>query len=176
MVEEPWFASDAPHPVERTMDVDVQTYLADDLLVKMDVATMAHSLEARSPLCDHQLMELAASLPMARKVSGAEPKSLFKRAVSGWLPASVVYRPKQGFMIPMRDWLRPGLAADLLLDPAALDRGLFAEDRLRALVAEYAEGTGGHEYRIWTLIVLELWFRTFIDRAPTDEAIALSTA
>ena len=176
VVEEPYFASDSPDPVERTMDVDVQTYLADDLLVKMDVATMAHSLEARSPLCDHHLMELAAALPMARKVSGSEPKALFKRAVSGWLPASVVHRPKQGFMIPMRDWLRPGLAADLLLDPAALDRGLFAEDRVHALVAEYAEGTGGHEYRIWTLIVLELWFRTFIDRAPTDEAIALSTA
>jgi asparagine synthase (glutamine-hydrolysing) len=176
VVEEPYFASDAEDPLERTVDVDVQTYLADDLLVKMDIATMAHSLEARSPMCDQELMELAARLPMARKVVGQTTKALFKEAMRPWLPDSVIDRPKMGFMIPMADWLGAGLAADVLLDPRTLQRGLFREERLRALVAEHRNGSGDHQYRIWTLLMLELWFRTYVDRAAVEGPVALSVA
>jgi asparagine synthase (glutamine-hydrolysing) len=174
VVEEPYFASDSPDPVERTVDVDVQTYLSSDLLVKMDIATMAHSLEGRSPFCDHELMQLAASLPIGAKVEEGRTKALLKRALRDWLPDSVVDRPKMGFMIPMADWLAPGLAADVLLDPRSLGRGLFREERVRALVAEHEAGLGGHQYRIWTLLVLELWFRTHVDSATAGAPVTLS--
>ena len=174
VVEAPYFASDAEDPVERTIDVDVQTYLADDLLVKMDIATMAHSLEARSPLCDQRVIELAAGLPMALKVPGSTTKALFKDAVREWLPPSIVDRTKMGFMIPIADWLRGSLASDVLLDPRTLERGLFRPDRLQALIREHNDGLGGHDYRVWTLLMLELWFRTYIDRAGMDAPVTLS--
>jgi asparagine synthase (glutamine-hydrolysing) len=174
VVERPHDASDAPDPVERILDVDVQTYLAEDLLVKMDIATMAHSLEARSPFCDQRLMELAAGLPMGRKVVGTRTKALLKRAVTDWLPASIVERPKMGFSIPLGDWLRGGIAADVLLDEAALGRGIFRRDQLRTLVAEHEQGIGEHGHRVWTLLMLELWFATYVDRDAAAGPVALS--
>jgi asparagine synthase (glutamine-hydrolysing) len=176
VVEEPYFASDSPDAVERIVDVDVQTYLSDDLLVKMDIAAMAHSLEARSPFCDHELMELAASLPIGTKVKPMTTKALLKQAVRRWLPDSVVDRPKMGFMIPMADWLTASLAEEVLLDPRSLERGLFREERVRALITEHESGVGGHEYRIWTLLMLELWFRAYVDSATTGEPAALSVS
>ena len=174
VVEEPHFASDASDPIERILDVEVQTYLSDDLLVKMDIATMAHSLEARSPFCDHEIMELAASLPMGTKVEGMTTKALLKRAVRDWLPDTVVDRPKMGFRIPMANWLTGTLAADVLLDPRSLERGLFREERVRTLVAEHEQGVGEHEYRIWTLLMLELWFRTYVDSAAIGAPVTVS--
>jgi asparagine synthase (glutamine-hydrolysing) len=178
-VERPYFASDAEDPLERIVDVDVQTYLSEDLLVKMDVASMAHSLEARSPLCDQVVMELAAGLPMAMKVKGQATKAVFKRAMRAWLPETIVDRPKMGFRIPIAEWLRRDLRAlpgDVLLDPRTLERGLFRVDRLRKLVSEHLQGTGDHAYRIWTLLVLELWFRSHVDRAAADGPLVLSIA
>lgn len=172
-VEESYFACDSSDPLERTVAVDTEQYLPDDLLVKMDIATMAHSLEARSPFCDHELMELAASLPMALKVGQAMPKALLKRAVRSWLPARTVDRPKMGFMIPMDKWLAGSAAADVLLDPRALERGLFRKERVESLVAEWREGCGDHGYRIWTLLMLELWFQTYVDRTAVEEPIAV---
>jgi asparagine synthase (glutamine-hydrolysing) len=176
VLEDPYRASDADVPVERILDVDVQTYLPDDLLVKMDIATMAHSLEARSPLLDPAVMELAAGLPIEMKVDGTT-KRIFKQAMRGWLPDAILDRPKMGFRIPFAEWLRADLRtlpADVLLDPVALERGLFREQRLRALLAEHLDGTADHSYRIWTLIQLELWFRTYIDRAPVGGPLVLS--
>jgi asparagine synthase (glutamine-hydrolysing) len=171
-VEESFFACDSADPLERTVAVDAERYLSDDLLVKMDIATMAHSLEARSPFCDHELMEFAASLPMALKVKNGRPKALLKRAVEPWLPQRTVERPKMGFMIPMEEWLAGSAAADVLLDPRALDRGLFRKERVEALVTEWRAGSGGHGYRIWTLLMLELWFRTYLDRSAVEVPIA----
>lgn len=172
VVEEPYLASDSDHEAERILDVDVQTYLPDDLLVKMDIATMAHSLEARSPLLDQALMELAAALPLRTKVAGTT-KRIFKQAMREWLPPSIVDRPKMGFMIPIGDWLRD-LPADVLLDPRSLERGIFREQGLRTLIAEHDEGVSKHAYRIWMLLMLELWFRTYVDRLPSAGPVALS--
>jgi asparagine synthase (glutamine-hydrolysing) len=175
VVEEPYFASDAPDPLERTVDVDVRTYLGNDLLVKMDIATMAHSLEARSPLCDQAVMELGAGLPMATKVQGQTTKAIFKRAMREWLPGAIVDRPKMGFMIPIGAWLRdsaPQLAGDVLLDPRSLERGVFREDAVRAMVSAPDE----HAYRIWTLLQLELWLRTYVDTPSVEGPLALSPA
>jgi asparagine synthase (glutamine-hydrolysing) len=178
VVREPYLASDADHEVERLLDVDVQTYLADGLLVKMDIATMAHSLEARSPLLDSAMMELAASLPIRVKLDGGTTKRIFKEAVRDWLPDGIVDRSKMGFSIPMNEWLRrlPQLPEDVLLDPCALERGLFREDRLRTIVSEHLDGSHDHGHRIWTLLQLELWFRTYIDGAAAEAPLALSVA
>jgi asparagine synthase (glutamine-hydrolysing) len=177
VLEDPYLASDGQDVVERLLDVDVQTYLPDDLLVKMDIAAMAHSLETRSPLLDPELMELAAGLPTAMKISGGTTKRILKRAMRDWLPASIIERPKMGFRVPIGNWLRNGLRrlpGDVLLDPRTLERGLFREERVRAIVCEHRDGTRDHAYRIWTLLVLELWFRTYVDTAGVTEPIALS--
>ncbi|MGH2991968.1 MAG: asparagine synthase-related protein [Solirubrobacterales bacterium] len=92
LLQEPYLASDADHVVERLLDVDVQTYLPDDLLVKMDIATMAHSLEARSPLLDPAMMELAAALRISVKLDGGTTKRIFKQAMRDWLPEGIVDR------------------------------------------------------------------------------------
>jgi asparagine synthase (glutamine-hydrolysing) len=174
-----WAASSATDLLDRMLDVDVKTYLPDDLLVKMDIATMAHSVEARSPLLDPAVMELAAGLPVEMKLAGGTTKRVFKRAVRDWLPAGLADRPKMGFRIPFAEWLRGplrDLPGDVLLDPRALGRGLFRPDRLRALVAEQRDGTRDHAQRIWTLLALELWFQTYVDRAPVDAPVTLSSA
>ena len=172
----PYLASDGGDVVERLLDVDVQTYLPDDLLVKMDIATMAHSLEARSPLLDQELMELAAALPISMKLDARTTKRLFKEAMREWLPDHVVDRPKAGFMVPIGVWFRDklrDLPGEVLLDPRTLERGLFREQRVRALVDEHLAGADDHAYRIWMLLQLELWFRTYIDRSPAEGPVAL---
>jgi len=179
VLQDPYLASDANELVERLLDVDVQTYLPDDLLMKMDIATMAHSVEARSPLLDPAIMELAASLPLHMKLHAGTTKRIFRKAVGEWLPESIVERPKMGFRIPFSDWLRRGLRrlpGEVLLDPLALERGLFREERVREIVAEHLDGTRDHASRLWTLLQLELWFRTYIDRAEAEVPLALSVA
>ena len=179
VIEEPYRASDAGPVLERLLDVDVQTYLPDDLLVKMDIATMAHSVEARSPLLDPAMMELSASLPLQMKIEGEATKRIFKQALRGWLPECILERKKMGFRIPFGEWLRGDLRAlpgEVLLDPRALDRGLFREDRLREIVAEHLNGSRDHAQRIWTLLQLELWLRTYVDRDPVHGPLAVSLA
>jgi asparagine synthase (glutamine-hydrolysing) len=175
-VEERYFACDSDDPLQRVVAVDTEMYLPDDLLVKVDVATMAHSLEARSPFCDHVLMELAAGLPMSMKVREREPKALLRRAVRPWLPDRIVDRPKAGFSVPVDEWLRESRLADVVLDPRALGRGLFRPDRLETLVSEHRRGEGDHGYRLWTLVMLEVWFQTCVDRTSVEAPLALSVA
>jgi asparagine synthase (glutamine-hydrolysing) len=158
--------SDAEDHVNRLLDVDVQTYLASDLLVKMDIASMAHSLEVRSPLLDHRFMEMAAGLPGSWKLQGRTTKKVFKDALRPWLPNHLLDREKQGFGVPLDTWFRrqlKDLPAEILLDPRALDRGLFREKRLRQIITEHLNGVRDRQNLIWTLIQLELWLRTYID-------------
>src|SRR5437899_1879341 len=115
-------ASDAADLLGRTLHVDTLTYLPDDLLVKVDIATMAHGLEARSPLLDHPLVEFAARLPPEVKMPGGRLKGLFKAAMAPHLPTAIVNRQKMGFSVPIDRWLRHELkdfAHDTLLAPAA---------------------------------------------------------
>lgn len=163
--------SDAPTLVEATAHVDVQQYLPDDLLVKMDIASMASSLEVRSPLLDHRVVEFAASLPLHLKLRGGVSKFLLREAVRHELPASVMTRRKMGFGVPIDHWLRHELkemAYDLLLGPTARARGYFRPRAVQRYLDEHTTGTAEHHHRIWALLMLELWHRTFIDGTSSE--------
>ncbi len=145
---------------------DIHTYLPDDLMVKVDVASMAQGLEARSPLLDHVLMEWAVSLPDHIKMPGGETKALFKSAMEPYLPRELLYRRKMGFGCPVDQWLRNELkefAYDTLLGRSARERGLFRPDYIRRLLAEHCSLTRDHHPRLWSLLMLELWFSMWID-------------
>jgi len=168
--------SDAVGPVEALAHADVRSYLPDDLLVKMDIASMATSLEVRSPLLDHRLVEFAARLPVRLKLRNATPKYLLRRAMAGVLPASVIARRKMGFGVPIEHWLRRelrDLAYDVLLDDRARQRGYFEPAAIRLMLDEHIAGRALHHTRLWNLLMLELWHRTFIDRRCPIRADAL---
>ncbi|MFQ5658140.1 MAG: asparagine synthase-related protein, partial [Candidatus Methylomirabilales bacterium] len=159
-------ASDAEDFIDATLHVDVQMYLPDDLLVKVDIASMAHSLEARSPFIDHVIMEFAASLPSSLKLNGKTQKYLFKKAVKGLLPDEIIHRPKKGFGVPLERWFRGELremAYDVLLDRRCLERGYFDRQAVQTLLDEHCQGLANWHYLLWNLLMLELWHRTFID-------------
>ena len=169
----PYLESDAEDEVNRLLDVDVRTYLPGDLLVKMDIATMAHSLEVRSPLLDHRLMELCAGLPGAWKLAGGTTKKIFKDALRPWLPGHLLDRPKWGFAVPIASWFRQELrelATEVLLDRVALERGFFRQEGLRRLIDSHVAGTRDNGDKLWALIQLELWLRTFVDSGATRPA------
>jgi len=167
LVVDAYRTSDGPDSLDATLDVDVRTYLPDDLLVKVDIATMAHGLEARSPFVDHEVMEFCASLPSELKLRGRVKKYLLKQAATRYLPASIIDRPKMGFGVPLDRWFRhelQDLARDTLLGPPASERGYFRLDVVRRLLDEHVAGTHYRHYQLWNLLVLELWHRAFIDR------------
>ena len=159
--------TDATHLLDATLDVDVRTYLPDDLLVKVDITSMANSLEVRAPFLDHPLMEMAASLPPSLKIQGLEKKYLLKRAMAELLPVEILNRPKQGFIVPIDHWFRHDLqemAYDTLLDPRSLGRGYFRPEVVRRLLDEHVRGVQNFHRQLWNLLMLELWHRCFIDR------------
>jgi asparagine synthase (glutamine-hydrolysing) len=152
--------------VDATMAVDVTTYLPDDLLVKVDIASMAHSLEARSPMVDHLFMEFAASVPSSLKLRGRIKKYILKQAVKALLPAAVIERPKMGFGVPLDHWFRHELrdmAYDVLLSRRSLDRGLFQQQTVQLMLDEHTQGRGKWDANLWSLLFLELWMQRFID-------------
>jgi asparagine synthase (glutamine-hydrolysing) len=167
-----WARTSGTSVVDRMLEVDVSTYLVDDLIAKIDIATMAHGLEARSPFLDHELMELAASIPAGLKVRGGEKKWILRRALRGWLPDDILDRPKQGFSVPLSGWLRGDLrdwAREVLLDPGSLERGYFVGVEVERLLERHEGGADGDAKRIWALVMLEHWHREFID-APSRAA------
>lgn len=152
--------------LDALLRADVRLYLPNDLLVKMDIATMAHGLEARAPLLDHELLEWEARLTDTYKLRRGRGKYLLRRAMRGILPPETLARRKQGFGVPIGRWLRRELrdfARELLLSERALARGLFRPSAVRALVDAHLEGRADFSTPLWTLLVLELWFREFID-------------
>ncbi len=163
-----WDDSTGRSMIDRLLTVDQRTYLAGDLLPKMDLATMAHGLEARSPFLDQDLMAWAARLPARFKLGGGRSKRVLKHAVREWLPPGLIDRPKAGFGVPMDDWLRAGLrtlAWDLLTSATARQRGIFRPEAVRRLLSEQDAGHQ-HGRRIWALMQLESWYRRFADQSP----------
>jgi asparagine synthase (glutamine-hydrolysing) len=152
---------------------DFHTYLPDDLMVKVDVASMAHGLETRSPLLDHVLLEWAARIPPEVKMAGGRTKALFKGAMAPYLPGEILRRRKMGFGCPIDQWLRrelKDLAYDTLLAPAARERGIMRPDYVLRLLDDHCAYRANHHTRLWALLMLELWFRTWIDGAAAKDA------
>jgi asparagine synthase (glutamine-hydrolysing) len=153
----------------RLIDLDWQTYLVDDINTKVDIASMAHSLEVRSPFLDTDVVEFAARIPrrMLMRVRG---KHLLRRAVRDLVPAEIMRRSKRGFALPLRRWMKRDLSSltrDVLLDRTSRERGIFRRDEVERLVAAVGRDRSAPD-RVWTLLVLELWFREFVDRRPDE--------
>ena len=152
--------------VNALLATDVDSYLPNDLLVKMDIATMAHSLEARSPFLDHEVMEFCATLPPDFKLRGRTLKYLLRRLALNLAPAGNIQRRKRGLSMPVSEWIRGeqrSFVEDTLLGPTACRRGLFRREPVCKLLAEHTSRVENHSQRIWALLWLELWFRAFID-------------
>jgi asparagine synthase (glutamine-hydrolysing) len=152
--------------LDKMLLADLMTYLPNDLLVKVDIASMSNSLEARSPFLDHKVIEFAASLPENLKMNRFRPKSLLKKVAARLVPRDVVYRPKMGFGVPVGQWFRgemKGFVRDILLSKQALERGIIKPDKIEEYVAQHTSGQVDHSFQIWTLLMLELWYQRFID-------------
>jgi asparagine synthase (glutamine-hydrolysing) len=156
--------------------LDLATYLPGDLLPKSDIASMAHSLELRSPLLDHRVVELGLALPETLKQHGREGKVAFRRAFAEELPPLVAQRGKSGFGVPLAHWFRgelAPLARELLLDERARARTWFRAPAVARLLDEHVAGRADHGHRLWTLVMLELWQRAHVDAdAPAPAAVA----
>ncbi|MDQ3908547.1 MAG: asparagine synthase (glutamine-hydrolyzing) [Acidobacteriota bacterium] len=157
---------DARHLVERMQYLDTKLYLAEDILAKVDRASMAVSLEVRAPFLDRRVFEYAAALPSDYKLRGGTTKYILKRAIAPLVPRFVTRRPKKGFGVPIAEWLkgrlRP-LARDLL-SPARLARhGLFDPAYVARLQDEHERGAANHRKLLWTLLVFELWHESFVE-------------
>jgi asparagine synthase (glutamine-hydrolysing) len=152
--------------------IDLTSYLPLDILTKVDRMSMAHSIEAREPLLDHTLVELAARLPLGLRFDGQTTKYLLKKALRGLLPDAIIDRPKRGFAVPLGRWFRgrlTGFVADLLLDPHSRTRAFFDASYVRELLRRHERGRE-LDLHLWTLLSFELWCRRFLDRASELKA------
>jgi asparagine synthase (glutamine-hydrolysing) len=153
--------------------LDSRTYLPGDILAKVDRMSMAHSLETRAPLLDHQLIEfvqtIPASLRLKKTPGGFDTKYILKRALSGLVPDEIIHRRKQGFAVPVRQWFRHELREllhDTLTDRRTRERGLFNPRTINAILDEHQRGRRDNSRHLWGLLTLEIWHRLFIDQRP----------
>lgn len=155
------------HTMRDVLEELTQTWLPDELLMKVDKMTMAASVEARAPYLDHHLVEFVGSLPSTYKFKGSESKLLMRHAARRWLPDDVVRRPKQGFWVPLDTWLRSDLRS-MLLDLTTPERvrrhGLLDDAEVSRLVDQHQRGGRGGT-KIWTILCFQLWYERFFDAA-----------
>ncbi len=155
-----------PDFVQRTTSVDVETYLPCDILTKVDIASMAFSLECRSPFMDHRVVELASQIPRRFKLQGKRGKRILIETFADLLPTSIQNRRKMGFGVPLDHWFRGSLRsliADTLLEQRSLQRGYFDPAAVRRLVDEHLTSKWDHSARLWLLLMFELWHQRFVD-------------
>jgi asparagine synthase (glutamine-hydrolysing) len=150
---------------DAAMFLDYEGYLPETLLVKMDIASMANSLEIRAPFLDQELVEFAATLPAGHKVSGGVGKVILREMAAGLLPADILAAPKRGFSAPVSAWLRGALRSHaealLVREPEGLPR-FFRPEAVRALWEAHQSGRENHAMRLWALLALEVWYRTWM--------------
>lgn len=150
------------HPLSRVQYLDMKTYLVGDILTKVDRASMAHALEVRVPLLDHELVEWVSGLPPEMKLKGREGKHIFKKALEPHLSDNILYRPKMGFSVPLASWFRGPLrerVRDAVLGPALADSGIFDQAFLRQLVDQHQSGVRDHSAALWSLLMYEAFAR-----------------
>ncbi len=152
--------------LDTLLATDVASYLPNDLLVKMDIASMANSLEARSPFLDHKVMEFCARLPVRFKIHGTTQKYLLKKIAAQLLPREVFERRKMGFGVPVGLWMKQqhrGFVESTLLSARAIGRGYFRPGHVRKLLSDHMDGRHDYAQQLWSLLWLELWHQSFVD-------------
>jgi asparagine synthase (glutamine-hydrolysing) len=151
--------------INRDLYLDFNTYMVDNILVKVDRASMAASLEARVPLLDYKMVEFAFSLPANMKVKGSTTKFFLKKAMEGILPHDIIYRRKEGFSIPIKNWLKTdlkGLMMEYLSEKRVKDSGYFNFEYINRMVAEHLSNKQNHAHRLWSLILFNIWQEKFM--------------
>jgi asparagine synthase (glutamine-hydrolysing) len=154
------------NPIDNLLYLDSKTYLPGDILTKVDRMTMATSLEARVPLLDHKLIEFVVQIPTALKIKGTETKYILKRAMEGIVPREILYREKQGFGVPINEWINAQLRTRIhsdLSDEKTQARGYFEKSYIQNLLDEHSNNRRDHSHALWLLWMLELWHRKFVD-------------
>ena len=154
------------NPTDKLLYLDSKTYLPSDILTKVDRMTMATSLEARVPLLDHELIEFVQKIPAEFKLKGLETKYIFKKAMEGIVPHEILYREKQGFGVPINEWINSQLKDrihGILSEKRTLERGYFEPKYIQILLDEHSRNRRDHSYSLWILWMLELWHRQFVD-------------
>jgi len=163
----------ANDPVSQMLYVDTKTYMVADILTKVDRMSMATSLEVRVPLLDHLFVEWVTGLPVEWKLRGGVQKYILRKlAERVGVPREALYRPKQGFALPLVHWMRnelKDLILTVLLEPKTMQRGYFNPAGVRQLLDEHFRGRRDQSGRIWRLLVFELWHRNFLERIPTPD-------
>src|ERR1051325_1981397 len=152
--------------LDQLLYLDSKTYLPGDILTKVDRMSMAVSLEARAPLLDHKLIEFVTNVPASLKLSGLETKYLLKQAVRDLVPAEILNRPKQGFGVPIQEWINQQLRSrvrETLTEPRTRQRGYLNSQYVDVLLDEHERGRRDHSMGLWALFMLELWHRQFVD-------------
>ncbi len=150
------------HPLSLVQYLDMKTYLPGDILTKVDRASMAHALEVRVPILDHQLVDWISGLPPEYKLKGREGKYIFKKALEHTLPDTILYRPKMGFAVPLASWFRGPLrekVRDGILGDAMRDSGLFDQSYLKKIVDQHQSGARDYSAPIWTLLMFDSFLR-----------------
>lgn len=172
----------SPDMISRMQYADIKTYLAADVLTKVDRMSMACSLEVRCPLLDHVFVELAAKIPSSMKIRNGNGKYLLRRlAKKLGVPSEDIDRPKQGFALPLKHWLRAELRDEvtaLLVEPRTLQRGYFRKSAIERLLSEHRRGTRDHSSALWLLLSFELWHRNYLERRTKPQicdAVALQS-
>jgi asparagine synthase (glutamine-hydrolysing) len=172
-------------PLDAMLYLDSKTYLPGDILTKVDRMSMAVSLEARVPLLDHHLIEFVARMPASMKMRASETKYIFKRAVRDLVPAEILDRPKQGFGVPLQQWINDqlrGRIRETLSEQRTRERGYINDRYVRRLLDEHERNRRDHSAQLWALFMLEQWHRVFLDgtnrgaSATDDAALALASA
>jgi asparagine synthase (glutamine-hydrolysing) len=165
----------APDALSQLLYLDTKTYLVSDILTKVDRMSMATSLEVRVPLLDHELVEWVTALAPRWKMRGKQQKYLLRRLAERLeVPAEVLNRPKQGFALPLKHWMRnelKELIQTILLEPKTLQRGYFNPDSIRQILDEHFRGRRNQSGVIWRLLMLELWHRNFLERIGKDRPV-----
>jgi len=158
-------------PVDRLLYLDSKTYLPGDILTKVDRMSMAVSLEARAPLLDHKLIEFVTRIPSSLKLTGLDTKHIMKQGVKDLVPCEILDRPKQGFGVPIQEWINQQLRSrirDTLSDARTRQRGYISSSYVDVLLHEHERGRRDHSMGLWSLFMLELWQRRFMDAGNSD--------
>jgi asparagine synthase (glutamine-hydrolysing) len=167
----------APDELSRLLYLDTKSYLLGDILTKVDRMSMLNSLEVRVPMLDHEFLGWVASLPMEWKFKRGTRKYILKKLAERLgIPAALLHRPKQGFALPLQDWLRDELKEkffSVLLEPRTLQRGYFRPQAVRGILDEHLRGRRDRSPVLWQMLMLELWHRNFLEsRQGTSPALA----